>query len=419
MNKFPKELQSAYRNAYNMKPWKDPAIYPKVIEKKSVSEFSSQEKKDLTRKGLRWYVYFNYFNPNAGKSGKFEKHLVPTYGMNREFTKFDNRYKAIHRLLKETKKLLEEGYNPLDVEIVDDEILTMDKALDLAMDQIKLKVSPGTYNNYSIRINQLKNFLKKKKVLKSDTHSFNFKILREFFNQLAKSSSMANRNNALRALKSVFGEMYKSEFIKENYLQRIDIEKTQNNRFKSYSHKQANDILKYLNESDPVLALFIKFIGYNFLRPVEVVRLKVGDLDIENKLLSVFIKQGKYKTKRIPDDIISELSKYDLSKKDSLLFVKDEISGKWNRGEIGRREYYSKKYSKIKTALGFGDGYVMYSFRHTYITIGYKNLRQRLSKDDALDTLMGYTGHDSRDALQKYIHYHDAEVVGEYDSEVK
>ena len=401
-----------------MKPWKEPAIYPKVIEEKSISEFSVQEKKDLTRKGLRWYIYFSYFNPDAGKDGKFEKHLVPTYGMNREFTKFDNRYKAAHRLLKETKKLLEEGYNPLNVEIVDDEILTMDKALDLAMDQIKLKVAPGTYSNYVVRVRQLKKFLKKKKLLNTDTHSFNFKMLREFLNGLAKSSSMANRNNVLRVLKSVFGEMYKSEFINENYLDRIDIEKTPNNRFKSYSHQEANIILKHLEKNDPALGLFIKFIGYNFLRPIEVVRLKVGDLDLENKLLSVFVKQGKYKTKRIPDDIISELSKYDLSKKDNLLFVKDEISGKWNRGEIGRREYYSKKYSKIKTELGFGEGYVMYSFRHTYITIGYRNLRKRLSKDEALDTLMGYTGHDSRDAIQKYIHYIDAEIVDEYKGEI-
>ncbi len=402
-----------------MKRWKDPAIYPKVIQEKSLSEFSEKEKKNLTRKGLRWYVYFSYFNPNAGKNGKFEKHLVPTYGMNRELKKFEDRYKAVHRLLNGTKKLLEEDYNPLNIQIVDDEILTMEKALDLAMTQIKLKVTNSTFDNYTVRVNQLKKFLKKKKVNKSDTNSFNFRILRGFFNEIAKSSSMANRNNALRALKSIFSEMYKSEFINENYLDRIDLEKTPNNRFKSYSHKEANDILNHLDQSDFVLSLFIKFIGYNFLRPIEVVRLKVKDLDIDNKLLSVFVKQGKYKTKRIPDDIINELSKYDLSKKDNLLFAKDEISGKWNRDETGRRQYYSKRYSKVKTSLGFGDGYVMYSFRHTYITIGYKNLRKRLSKDNALDTLMGYTGHDSRESLQKYIHYHDADIVDEYDSEVK
>lgn len=402
-----------------MKPWKDPSIYPKVIQDKSILEFSGNEKNKLTKKGLRWYVYFSFFNPEAGKDGKYEKHLVPTYGMNRDFPKFGDRYKAAHRLLNSTKKLLEDGFSPLDVQVMDGEILTMDKALDLSLANKKVKVASETYSSYELRVEQLKKFLRKKKVLNTDTHSFNYKILREFFNKVAKDSSVANRNNVLQALKAVFTDMYKNEYIPENYLRRIDIEKTANNRFKSYSQQEADKIIKYLDSNDPVMSLFIKFIGYNFLRPVEVVRLKVSDLDLENKLLSVFVKQGRYKTKRIPDDIIKDLSNYDLSKKDNFLFSKDQISGKWDRKEVGRRNYYSQRYIKIKKELGFGAGYTMYSFRHTYITIGYKNLRKRLSKDDALDTLMGYTGHETRDALKKYIHHVDAEIVGEYKGEVK
>jgi len=244
-------------------------------------------------------------------------------------------------------------------------------------------------------------------------------VIREFLNDVAKNSSMANRNNVLRAIKALFSEMYKNDMITENYVAKIDIEKVHTQRFKSYSHKEAIGIIEHLEKVYPVMGLFIKFIGYNFLRPKEVVRLKVGDIDMENKLLSVFVKQGRYKTKRIPESIIEELSKYDLSKKDNFLFFKNSISGKWKRDEKGRRQYYSARYSEIKKNLGFGEGYVLYSFRHTYITIGYKNLRKRLSKEDSLDTLMGYTGHDSRESLQKYIHYTDAEIVGEYDGEVK
>ncbi|WP_299153021.1 tyrosine-type recombinase/integrase [uncultured Christiangramia sp.] len=399
-----------------MKPWKGLAIYPKIIETKTLKEFSLQEKKDLTRKGFRWYVYFRYLNP---ETNKFQKIIAPTLNINRNFPKFEDRYREMRELRDSIKRMLEDGKSPFDVQIVDGEVLTMDKALDLSLERKKVKVGSETYKSYEIRVKQLKAYLKKRGVLKSDTHSFSTKIFREFFNQIAKETSVANRNNTLAALGSIFTDMYKNENIPENWLKRLDKEKTANNRFKTYSHQQASKIIEYLEEADPVMALFIKFIGYNFLRPVEVVRLKAGDIDLENKLLSVFVKQGKSKTKRIPDEIVSTLQNYDLTKSDKLLFNKSELVGTWKRDEAGRRNYYSQRYMKIKKELGYGEGYTMYSFRHTYITIGYQNLRKRLSKDDAMDTLMGYTGHESRDGLKKYIHYHDAEIVGEYKGEIE
>lgn len=419
MKNFNRKLQVAYQNAYqsayHMEFWKGLAIYPKAIEERSASEFSVEEKTKLTRKGLRWYVYYKYLNP---ETNKFDKIIAPTLGLNRDHTKFDDRHKAFRRLRDSVKQMLQEGFSPFDISVEVDEIVSMEKALDLSLANKKIKVSEDTFKSYEIRVNQLKEYLSKKGVLKSDANTFRFKVLRDFLNQVAKDSSMANRNNVLRALKAVFTDMYKNEYIQENYLKRIDIEKTENNRFKTYSKKQMDDILEHLEEHHPVMCLYIKFIGFNFLRPKEVSRLKVSDLDLENKLLSVFVKQGSYKTKRIPDEIIEDLSKYDLSNKDNLLFGMNEISGKWDRGLTGRRSYYSEKFSKIKTFLKFGKGYTMYSSRHTYITIGYKNLRKRMSKDEALDTLMEYTGHDSRASIKKYIHYVDAEIVPEYKGEV-
>ncbi len=394
-----------------MKPFKGLAIYPKIVEEKPLSKFTPEEKEHLTRTGFRWYVYYSYLNPH---SGDYEKKIAPTLHLNRIHKDFNERYKGFHRLLDSTRELLEDGASPFDVAIHEGEVLTIDKAIDYALSVKKLKIGKDTYDSYEIRANQLKEFLKKRGLLHRDTFSFNFKVIREFLNDVAKKSSMANRNNVLRAIKALFSEMYKNDMITENYVAKIDIEKVHTQRFKSYSHQEAIDIIKHLEKVDPVMGLFIKFIGYNFLRPKEVVRLKVGDIDMDNKLLSVFVKQGRYKTKRIPESIIEELSKYDLSKKDNLLFCLNSISGKWKRDEKGRRQYYSAKYTEIKKKLGFGEGYVLYSFRHTYITIGYKNLRKRLSKEDSLDTLMGYTGHDSRESLQKYIHYTDAEIVGEY-----
>lgn len=396
-----------------MKNWKGLSIYPKIIDNKKLSDFSSSEKKELTRTGLRWYVYYSFRNP---ETGKFEQHNCPTLGINRDYSEFNTRYKAICRMKRAVKEMLSDGHSPYDIKIVEGEIMTVNKALDYALDNKKLKVGKATYKNYSFRVDQLKKFLKKIGVLDRSIEIFNVRIIRDFLKNIAKNSSMSNRNNSLRVIKSLFSELYENDIIKENYIAKIKIEKVvqEEKRFKSYSHKQAVEILNYLEDNDPIMALFIKFIGYNFLRPKEIVRLKVKDIDLGNKLLTVFVKQGYVKTKRIPDEIVHILSKHNLSKNNNPLFSRSEIGKKWDRDETGKQQYYSKRYTKIKRKLGYGQGYTLYSFRHTYITIGYKNLRKRLSKDDALDELMQYTGHETREALNKYIHHNDIDIVDEY-----
>ncbi len=414
MKNFLNDLKLVYKVEYKMKPYKGLAIYPKIIQAKPLDEFNDEEKANLTRKGFYWYVYFSYINDE----GKYQKQNPIKLGVNKDFKKFEHRYKAIHVLLKDIKKLLDDGHSPNDVSIVEGKVLTIDNALDYALSNKKLKVSEDTYKDYEIRAKQLKRFLKKKSQLYRTTEAFNYKIIREFLKDIAKTSTMGNRNNVLRVVKALFSEMYENDLISENYTAKIKIEKVKTQRFKSYSYNEAHDIAKHLEKEDPILSLLVKFLGYNFLRIKEVVRLRVEDINIEEKILKVFVKQGKYKAKRIPDDIINDLSKYDLSKKGNLLFCLNSISGNWDRSEKGRTEYYSKRYTKIVRDLGFGEGFTLYSNRHTYITIGYKNLRKRLSVDDALDELMKYTGHETRDSLHKYIHYIDAEIVPEYKGEV-
>ena len=116
-------------------------------------------------------MYFSFYIPEAGDNGKFEKHIVPTYGMNREFPNFNDRYRATHKLLKATEQMLEDGFNPLDVQIIVEEVFTMEKVLDLSLSNKKTKVA----------------------ALKTDTQTFNCRLLRDFLNKVAKESSVANK----------------------------------------------------------------------------------------------------------------------------------------------------------------------------------------------------------------------------------
>ncbi len=68
----------------------------------------------------------------------------------------------------------------------------------------------------------------------------------------------------------------------------------------------------------------------------------------------------------------------------------------------------------MKKKLDIGSGYTVYSFRHTFITKLYRELRKQHSKSKTKNKLMLITGHSTLVALQKYLRDIGAELLEEY-----
>lgn len=177
--------------------------------------------------------------------------------------------------------------------------------------------------------------------------------------------------------------------------------------------QDVDKIYSYLDKEDPLLLLFIQFVSYNFLRPIEVARLRVEDIDLVNKTLTVRAKNKVLKTKIIPDILVSEITKMRLTRKHYFLFTPDGV-GEWKVTETFRRRWFGDRFNKVKEALNIGDNYTLYSFRHTFITKLYRELRKTYSKRDTEDNLMLITGHSTLTALQKYLRDIDAELPQDY-----
>jgi integrase len=56
----------------------------------------------------------------------------------------------------------------------------------------------------------------------------------------------------------------------------------------------------------------------------------------------------------------------------------------------------------------------LYSFRHTFITRLYRNIREKKSQQIAKSELMLITGHSTITALDKYLRDIDAELPEDY-----
>ena len=295
--------------------------------------------------------------------------------------------------------------------IEDEPVLSIKEAFEYALKIKKKSLNDVSYINYEGRINRFKKSLDENEPITSITR----KITNQYLNGILENSSPRNRNNSRIDLSSLFEVLTNDEIIPENFIKKINILKAKPERNKTYTPEMQMNIYSYLETNDPILLLFVKFICYNFLRPVEVCRLKVGDLDVKDKKLYVRAKNKAVKIKIIPEILINDLP--DLSKlnKDHFLFTPYEIGAEWIATENNRRDNFSKKFKTVvKDHFKLGSDYGMYSFRHTFITKLYRELRKSYSPFETKSRLMLITGHSSMTSLEQYLRDIDAELPEDY-----
>ena len=401
----------------------------------------------------RWYVYFSYKNP---KTGKMQRMNNIYGGANRYKTKAE-RYSVLRLYKKRLEYFLNRGYNPFGdnsnlhehyleqkqkiVQVVNEgntvkennikntaskpikkskkitetkSSLTVDAAFEKAIELKTNVVGTKTLEDYKTRLKSLKRWLKKEHKAIKYIDDIEKKHILQYLNEVQLKSSARNRNNYRTVFSSIFQLLEDNEIIERNFVQSIKQLKSKPQIHKTYTEKEQVSIFKHLEETDPILLLYIKFISYNFLRPVEVCRLKIKDVDLQERTLKYASKTKHLQTKLIPDILFEELPDLTNCKPDDFLFTPKQIGGKWNASEINRRTYFGKRYKKVKQELGFSDDYTMYSFRHTFITKLFKAISKTKTPFEAKSVLMQITGHKTMEALVKYLRDIDAELPNDY-----
>jgi len=96
------------------------------------------------------------------------------------------------------------------------------------------------------------------------------------------------------------------------------------------------------------------------------------------------------------------------------LFTPRKIGGVWNMGETDKRNYFSKRFKKIKDHFNLGRDYGLYSYRHTFITKIYREMAKSAAPLEVKSKLMTITGHTTITALDKYLRDIDAVLPEDY-----
>ncbi|MCU4188625.1 site-specific integrase [Flavobacterium sp. HXWNR29] len=433
VNETVNDFTSKSTNLLTMKRiYSEPKISTGGVDITQWNKLSTKQKKEALEKD--WFIYYSFRDE---KTGKLKRMPHVKAGVNRYHTK-EERFEYLKTVKSALLFLLEKGLNPykdndlsnLDlkleenhstkfVQIVKEKEVATEKPTELTIQEaldfvFKLKyktLSSTSYRNFENRINKFaSNFDKSNPISSIDRKAVN-----EYLNDILINNSARTRNNHRTDLSSFFQTLEDNDIVASNFVKKIKILSSKAEKNKTYTTEQEKEIFAYLEQNDPLLLLYIKFISYNFLRPVEVNRLLVKSINLKEKKLSIKTKTNKLKTKIIPDILLQELPDLSQLNQDNYLFTPNGLGLEWVVEENNRRDSFSKRFKTvIKDHFNLGSEYGLYSFRHTFITKLYRNLREDKSPFETKSILMNITGHSTMDALEKYLRDIDAELPEDY-----
>ncbi|WP_232623084.1 tyrosine-type recombinase/integrase [Pareuzebyella sediminis] len=434
-----------------MKPnYSEPKIYAGGVDIYQWSSLSKKEQKEALQKS--WYVYYSFRNP---KTGLLVRQNPIKGGANR-FRDKRSRYHILKQMQEALNIVLQEGFNPYQqntklIEYLENRLdpnkeeasnlkdrandtppdhannkhcdtgnsnensLSITKAFKIGMETKERVMGKDSFTKFKSRVGRFRKWMAENGIKeKQCIEIIDKKLVIRYLNSVLQNTSPRNRNNTRTDLGSLFQTLEDNDIIKNNFIRKINVLRAIPTRHKSYTPQQLEKIENYLIENEPVFRIFVLFISYNFLRPIEVCRLKIKDIDLEGRELSVKAKNKPVKTKIIPDILFEELPDLSRFNQEDFLFTMDGFGGNWDITESSKRDYFSKKFKKIKDYFNLGKDYGLYSFRHTYITKMYREMVKDSTPFEAKSELMLITGHATMHALEKYLRDIDAELPKDY-----
>lgn len=361
--------------------------------------------------GKDWYIYYYFRHPKTNKMVKF----MDTCKINRYKT-IKERKKHGEAWVKAYNVLLQNGFNPFTAEGIpvvvdkfDIESYTVKTAIDYALRNKAGELKQATLDDYTTRAGVFVEWCKENSIDGLNINELKDIHMIAFFNHLVspdgRNTGMTSQDNYKRCLSSLFGKLKKDKIIVKNI---VDFETSKDEPIKNtpFTGPEVLKIKEYLLKNDVQLYHFILFVIYEFLRPVEIVRLTAGSITIKERILAVETKSSRKKTKKLISPVIEYLESINI---DSLakgvnLFTNTGNFEVWNAKEKTKTDHFGNRFKKVKISLGFSSDYGIYSFRHTAALDLYNTFTKNGSThSEAVSKLMPIIGHSNEKTTENYL----------------
>lgn len=311
-----------------------------------------------------FYVAYSVMNPETGKLTV--KRIKLNYIANRT-----QRKQYAEELIKQINYKLATGYNPF-VESAPDKLIMLSAAV---TDFLRAKrrevethtITAATFDDYKQQLFYFQQYIGTDlflwKIKKADVNSF----LDDLY--IVRKVSACTRNHYLQSIRTFFTWCVNREYIKENPAAVIKNAKQAEKYRAAIPAPTLQKIFDYLNQHDKRF-LFVCYLIYGcFIRPSELCKLKIKDINFKNQ--TIFISKDISKNKKnqvvtIPANVaamILDLKIYNYP-------LEYYIVGKHltpceysTTGKALRRQWLL-----MRKALNLSDRYQLYSLKDTGIT---------------------------------------------------
>ena len=164
----------------------------------------------------------------------------------------------------------------------------------------------------------------------------------------------------------------------------------------AFTDAQLAEIIPYLKENDTYLYYFIGFIYYALMRPSEIKRLKVRNIDMQKKQIRIEASQSKVRKLDIlpiADGLYSILKEMGVEQAnpDHYLFSMDKKPS----AESMSRSWTTERFKIVKKQFGLNKNYSIYGFKHTAVCKWYERTKdivrvQRMCRHTSIDMTARY-----------------------------
>ncbi len=376
---------------------------------------------DVTK---QWFIYYSYRDPSSGKMKRFR--IYDGFSKHRSAA---GKMQHGHDLLESLKEKLLSGWSPFEDRsrmVYSDDLVYKEvsnkygrmrsngKTFNYYINtylKSQTGVRPSTYTTYKSKFRVFQEYLKKQNIEDNHIHEFGKQMAVEFNIYLKRERKLTaksiNQYNIL--MRSFYKWLLKNAHVKANPFEGIKTLRVNTKKPRIYTTPYIKIITNWAGQHDKQLLLAIRIIFNCLIRPGELRRLQIKDVNLESGQIIVpadVAKNGKHRVVDVPDYVVEEL----INLRFDLYPHTHYIIGHENRPGIrmlSKNNLYNR-FVRMRKATGIPRDFILYAFKHT----GMVELKK--AGVDWLE-IKNQAGHHSLDQVIQYT----TELMGESSEKIK
>ncbi|MFK8294801.1 tyrosine-type recombinase/integrase [Capnocytophaga canimorsus] len=283
------------------------------------------------RIGTDWLIVFYAQNPQTGKLDRF-RNRVPKHSNKKE------RLKLAQKMVEVLNENLFSGWSPFLANDKKNELKTIIFCFDFFLKTLEKEEKdgvkrPATATNWINFIATFKKYLSENQKNITFISQIDIRICSHFMDYiyLQKKGTAPTYNARLKHLKALFNFFISKGFISDNPAKNLKLKPVNEKKRVVLNDKEKRQ-LQQLKIDDFHFYVFCMTTYYCFIRPAELKKLKVSDVDLQNGFITVsaeISKNRKTENVTIPNVFLDDLKKHiGTSDKNNFLFGKQVVPDK-------------------------------------------------------------------------------------------